>query len=121
MINALWVFLGCGLGGVLRYGTVALSALLFGVRFPYGIMLVNVIGSLVMGSVFARFEGSEVMKSLLLVGLLGGYTTFSSFSIDTLKLIESGQGLAAIANIVLSVGLCLLAVWLGYSLSKHVF
>lgn len=118
MIQALWVFLGCGLGGVLRYAVVALSAVLFGARFPYGILLVNVTGSLVMSYCFARFEGSDLIRPFLLLGLLGGYTTFSSFSMDTLKLVESGQIMSALANIVLSVGLSVLAVWSGYHLSK---
>jgi CrcB protein len=98
-------------------------AALTGPRFPWGTILINVIGSFVIG-LFAylttpvgRIPVSLDMRAFVLVGICGGYTTFSAFSLQTLELARSGHWLEAGGNIVLSVVLCLAAVWAGYALA----
>ncbi len=114
----LLIFIGAGLGGVFRYLISNLSYLLLGRQFPYGTLVVNVSGCFLMGLLFIlfleRFSGSgPQLRSFFLIGLMGGYTTFSSFSIETLNLFENGAPLAGLANILLSLILCLAATWLG--------
>lgn len=117
-LNTLLIFLGAGLGGVLRYWVSNWTHLLLGRQFPYGTLIVNISGCFLMGLLFVlileRFDdiGSE-LRAVLLIGLLGGYTTFSSFSIETINLFESGNWFSAIINIVLSAMLCVVAAWLG--------
>jgi CrcB protein len=118
LFNTLLIFVGAGCGGVLRYWISNLSYWFLGRQFPYGTLIVNVSGCFLMGLVFIllieRFDGiAPQLRSLLLIGLLGGYTTFSSFSIETLNLFENGAPLAGVTNILLSVILCLAATWLG--------
>ena len=88
-----------------------------GRTFPYGTLSVNVIGSLLMGFLYVlfieRLSVDGAWRSLLLVGFLGAFTTFSTFSIETLNLVEEGAILKALANIIVSVVVCLLAVWAG--------
>lgn len=80
--------------------------------FPWGTLLVNVIGCAVIGAV-AAFSDRAWVKPLVMVGVLGGFTTFSSFGLQTLTLLNDGQTLKALAYVVLSIVLCLVAVWLG--------
>ena len=118
MLNTLLIFLGAGLGGVSRYWISNITYGFLGRQFPYGTLVVNISGCFLMGLLFVllleRFNGiGPQLRALLLIGFLGGYTTFSSFSIETLNLFENGARLAGIANILLSVTLCLTATWLG--------
>ncbi len=118
MNNVILIFVGAGLGGVLRYWLSSGLHALLGKQFPYGTLFVNVSGSLLMGFLFIvimdRFQGlGPQLRSLLLIGLLGGYTTFSSFSIETVNLIENGQWLGASMNVLLSTLLCIAAAWAG--------
>ncbi|MBA3661557.1 MAG: fluoride efflux transporter CrcB [Gammaproteobacteria bacterium] len=118
MLDTLLIFVGAGCGGVFRYWISNISYLFLGRQFPYGTLIVNVSGCFLMGILFVllieRLNGvGPQLRSLLLIGLLGGYTTFSSFSIETLNLFENGAPLAGVANILLSVTLCLAATWLG--------
>ena len=115
-----WVMLGSALGGGARYWCSGIAAHHFGYAFPAGTILVNVVGSFVIGF-FAtltepdgRFLVSTEARLFVMVGLCGGYTTFSSFSLQTLTLIREGQAGLAGANIGLSFALCMLAVWLGH-------
>lgn len=124
MQNTLLIFFGCGFGGLFRYWIANLAYLLLGRSFPYGTLIVNVSGAFIMGllTVLAQERLSSMeapMRPLLLIGLLGGYTTFSSFSMETFVLIESANFLGAALNIILSVSLCLLAVWLGVLLGRQ--
>ena len=119
-VTYLWVALGSALGGVARYGASSAIANAFGQTFPWGTLLVNVTGSFVIGF-FASLTGPDgrVMvapdtRQFVMVGICGGYTTFSSFSLQTLTLVQDGEMLRAGMNIAGSVGLCLAAVWLGY-------
>ena len=116
--NTTLIFLGAGVGGVLRYWVSTLTYSIVGKQFPYGTLLVNVTGCLLMGLLFVltmeRFDGfGPQLRSLLLIGLLGGYTTFSSFTIETVNLIENGQWAYASANILLSALCCIAATWIG--------
>jgi fluoride exporter len=106
------------MGGVLRYWLSTHIYTLFGKQFPYGTLFVNVSGCFLMGFLFVlimdRFDGmAPQLRSLLLIGLLGGYTTFSSFSIETINLVENGQWFFACINIFLSTILCIVAAWVG--------
>lgn len=111
------VFAGAGLGGALRHGVNQMTAHLFGFEFPYGTLAVNVIGSLVMGLLveYLAFKGglSQELRLLLTTGLLGGFTTFSTFSLDTIVLWERGQGGVAMAYVALSIVLSVGALLAG--------
>jgi len=124
MIHTLLIFLGAGVGGVLRYGISNLTYGLLGRQFPYGTLVVNASGSFLMGVLFVllldRFNGiGPQLRSFILIGFLGGYTTFSSFSIETLHLFESGAWLSASLNICLSITICLALTWLGMLGGRH--
>ena len=117
-MNTILIFIGAGLGGVFRYWVASATYFFLGRQFPYGTLIVNVSGCFLMGLLFSiiserLYDIAPQLRSLLLIGLLGGYTTFSTFSIETLNLFENGAWLNAGLNIVLSVALCMLAVWTG--------
>lgn len=115
-----WIGLGSALGGMGRYWCSGVIARAFGETFPWGTIVVNVSGSLIIGflatlmSPDGRLLVPTDARAFLAIGLLGGYTTFSSFSLQTLNLVRDGEWLWATANIFLSLTLCLAAVWLGY-------
>jgi len=117
----LWIALGSALGGVGRYALSSAIANWFGQGFPWGTLIINVTGSFVIGF-FAALTGPDGRllvaadtRQFVMVGLCGGYTTFSSFSLQTLTLAQDGEFLRAALNIGGSVLLCLVAVWLGYA------
>ena len=119
MASYFWIAIGSALGGIARYWCSGLAARLIGETFPWGTLMVNVIGSFIIGF-FATLTGPDgrllvpsVARQFVMIGLCGGYTTFSSFSLQTLSLASDGEYLYAGANTVLSVVLCLLAVWVG--------
>jgi fluoride exporter len=116
-----WIFLGSGLGGLLRFLCSGLVARAFGETFPWGTLLVNVIGSFLIG-LYAIVTGPDgrllvgsTARQFVMIGVFGGYTTFSSFSLQTLNLARDGQWALAAANIILSLVLCLGGVWLGFA------
>jgi len=115
----LWVALGGALGSVFRYMLSNMVARFAGEAIPWGTLLVNVLGSFVIGwFAIATTSGGRVaatpeFRAFVMVGVCGGFTTFSSFSLQTLALFEDGEPLRASANILLSVALCLASVWLG--------
>ncbi|WP_036257162.1 fluoride efflux transporter CrcB [Methylocapsa aurea] len=116
-----WIMLGSALGGAARYWVSGFVANHFGETFPWGTILVNISGSFVIGF-FATLTGpdgrllvSSTARIFVMVGLCGGYTTFSSFSLQTLILAREGEWLRAGANAGLSLVLCFLAVWLGHA------
>ena len=126
MWNALLVFIGGGLGSVARWGASGLIANTVGETFPWGTLFVNVSGSFVIG-LFATVTGPEgrwlassTFRQFFMWGICGGYTTFSSFSLQTLTLVEDGQWFKAGANSVLSLALCLAGVWLGHILALSI-
>jgi fluoride exporter len=121
VITYLWIALGGALGSVARFGCSSLIAHWFGERFPWGTMIVNITGSFIIGAFSAltgpdgRLLVSPDARLFITVGICGGYTTFSSFSLQTLNLVRDGEFAYAGLNIVLSVFACLAAVWLGYA------
>jgi fluoride exporter len=124
MMAYMWVAIGGALGSMARYWVSGVVAERFGMAFPWGTLIINVGGSFVIGIVgaVAGPEGPMDARSrafasqFLMFGICGGYTTFSSFSWNTLQLMHDRQWLYAGGNILLSVMLCLIAVWLGYML-----
>ncbi len=118
------VFLGAGVGGVLRHGVNIAAARVLGVDFPYGTAIINVSGSLIMGLLigwltFRTGEGwTQHVRLFVATGVLGGYTTFSTFSLETVLLIERNQiGLAAL-YVGASVALGILGLWAGLALVR---
>jgi CrcB protein len=123
MNHYLIVFLGGGIGAALRHGVNRVSLAWFGPGFPVGTLLVNIVGSLAMGlliGIFAAMEPvSNNMRLFIATGILGGFTTFSAFSLDALTLWERGElGLAAL-YVVASVLLSLAAIGAGFFLSRN--
>jgi CrcB protein len=116
------VTVGSAVGGLARYGLSGVVARSFGETFPWGTLVVNVTGSFLIG-LFATVTGpdgrllaSPVTRQFWMIGIFGGFTTFSSFSLQTLSLAQDGEWLRAGGNVVLSVVLCLVCVWLGAAL-----
>lgn len=116
----LWIAAGSAVGGVSRYFCSGVAARLIGETFPWGTLLVNVAGSFIIGF-FATLTApdgrvfvSSTVRQTVMTGFCGGYTTFSSFSLQTLNLAQDGEWFYAGANITLSVVLCLIAVWAGF-------
>ena len=120
MITYFWIAVGSALGGMARYGCQSAVTNWFGQIFPWGTLLVNVAGSFVIGF-FATLTGPDGRvlvandtRLFVMVGVCGGFTTFSSFSLQTLSLAQDGEILRAGLNIGASVMLCLVSVWLGH-------
>jgi fluoride exporter len=121
-----WIAAGSALGGIARFWCSGVIARAFGETFPWGTLIVNVSGSLLIGIVAALtgpdgriFLGSTARLALM-AGFCGGYTTFSSFSLQTLSLVQDGEWWLAGANIALSVVACLVAVWAGYAFATSI-
>ena len=119
----LWIALGSALGGMARYFCSGIAARWIGETFPWGTLMVNVAGSFIIGF-FATLSGPDgrvfvgsTARQFVMIGLCGGFTTFSSFSLQTLNLMQDGEWVYAGANITGSVILCLVAVWAGYVLA----
>lgn len=122
MTQTLSIALGGAVGSLLRFWVSTGVYGLLGRGFPYGTLAVNLIGSFLMGLLFAllteRMAASPEARALLLIGFLGGFTTFSSFSIETFNLIEQAEYLKAVTNAVLSVVVCLFLTWLGLLIGR---
>jgi len=114
---------GGALGALLRFWVASGVAAWLGRGFPYGTLLVNVSGSLAIGVLYIllleRADVGAVWRLFLMTGLLGAFTTFSTFSLETLVLIESGEYLKAGFNVLLSVILCLAAAYAGVLLGRQ--
>lgn len=121
----IWVAVGGALGSVFRYMLSGLVGRFAGEAMPWGTLAVNVIGSFVIGWFAAattsggRLFATPEFRTFVMVGLCGGFTTFSSFSLQTLALFDDGQPVRAIANIIASVVLCLVFVWLGTAMAQN--
>lgn len=126
MWNALWIFIGGGLGSLARWGVSGMIASRIGETFPWGTLVVNVTGSFIIGFFVAltgpdgRWLVSAGFRQFFTLGICGGYTTFSSFSLQTLALAQNGQWLKASANALFSLIFCLVGVWLGYLLAANI-
>ncbi len=120
----IFIAMGGAIGAVLRYGASLSVYSLLGRGFPYGTLFVNVTGSLLMGllgvMMLERFNIGPEWRAAVLVGVLGSFTTFSTFSIETLNLLEQGDVMRAVTNIVLSVLVCLVAVWFGVLIGRQI-
>ena len=122
MIQALLVAFGGAIGSVLRYYVGQWTLRLMGPAFPWGTLAVNVVGCFVIG-VFAeliarKFNASTELRLLLITGFLGGFTTFSAFSLDAISLFERGEAVAGGIYIAASVGLSMVAVMAGLGLMR---
>jgi CrcB protein len=121
-MNYLLVFVGGGVGATTRYWLQGVVYRFTGAGFPYGTLAVNVLGCFAIGALMAVFEERFVvapaLRVFLSVGVLGGFTTFSSFSYETMTLLRDGSYLLGAANVVASVLTCLAATWLGLIIGK---
>lgn len=117
MTQVLAIGIGGAIGSLLRFWMSDWVHSFAGRGFPYGTLTVNVLGCLAMGVLFVllteRFSDNAVLRAGILIGVLGGFTTFSSFSIETFNLIEQGAHLKAFTNMALSLALCVGATWIG--------
>jgi len=124
MDRLLLIGLGGAIGSVLRYIVSTSTHQWMGRSFPYGTLSVNAIGSFLIGFLFIilldRVDGfSDTLRSFLIIGFLGGFTTFSSFSMETINLIENGEFFRSFLNIMISLILCLSLTWLGILLGRQ--
>lgn len=123
MTNIIAIAVGGAFGAVGRYATSMWVYHLMGRDFPYGTLAVNLFGSFAMGILsillIERINVAPELKSFLLVGFLGAYTTFSTFSIETVNLINHGEMIKAGVNMLLSVFVCVVACWLGMILGRQ--
>jgi CrcB protein len=125
-MTALWVMIGSALGGGARYWCSGFIARTIGETFPWGTLTVNAMGSLIIGLIAALtgpdgrlLMGTEA-RQFIMMGVLGGFTTFSSFSLQTLTLAQDGEWTRAGLNVVGSVVVCLVAVWAGWALGTAI-
>lgn len=122
MQNYLAVFLGAGLGGVLRYWSSNFVYKFLPTTFPYGTLFVNIVGSFLLGIIMYYLDTNQLMsqqtKIFLTVGFCGGLTTFSTFSFETINYMKEREFLLAGSNILLNVLLTLLVLFISYKLSK---
>lgn len=122
MINFVFIAIGGALGSVLRYLLSNLMGFYFKSPFPLATISINIIGSFLIGICYYFAKNSEFfnenLKLFLIIGLFGGFTTFSTFSLDIFKLVEQNQLLIAFTYILLSVFLSIIAVFMGYFISK---
>jgi len=120
-MTVLWIAVGGALGSLARYYLSEALALAFGAAFPWGTVLVNISGSFLIGFVaggggeHGRWIESAFARQFLMVGLCGGYTTFSAFSLQTLSMLQAGDVARAGLNVAASVVLCVAAAGLGFT------
>lgn len=119
-----WIAAGGAVGALARYGVMVLAAQLWGAAFPWGTLTVNVVGSFILGVLIEAFalvwSAGEGVRAFLVVGMLGAFTTFSTFSLDVVTLYERGAMAAAAAYVLASVILSVLAVFAGLALARAV-
>jgi CrcB protein len=125
MIAYALVAAGGALGSVGRFWLAMAVGRLTGPEFPWGTILINILGSFVIGwfgaltATDGRFPASADTRAFVMAGICGGFTTFSAFSLQTVELLRAGQGLRALANVAVSVLVCLAATALGLILARH--
>ena len=122
-MSYLLVFIGGGCGSILRHAVNVAGPRVFGTGFPYGTLIINITGSLVMGLVagYLAFKGeaSQPWRLFLMTGVLGGYTTFSAFSLEAMLLYERGEWLAALLYVVGSVVLAIAGLAAGLAIMRQ--
>src|SRR5215472_7592089 len=126
MGSYIWIAVGSALGGVARYWCSGVAARLVGETFPWGTIGVNILGSFIIGF-FATLTGPDgrvyvptLGRQFVMIGICGGYTTFSAFSLETLQLLRAHRPAAAVAYVLLSLLLGLIAVWLGHAAAQRI-
>jgi CrcB protein len=125
IISFIAVFAGGGIGSLCRYAVSLLTKARFGHAFPIGTLIVNLIGCFVIGYLGARFERIHIAqipqetRDLCVIGILGGFTTFSAFGFETVGLLRNGAWAAAASNVLLNVVLGIGLVWLGFWLGRR--
>ena len=123
-MNLAAVATGGALGSGLRYMVQTVTHSMLGHDFPYGTLMVNTVGSLLIGYLALALpeldESAPYLRLLIITGVLGGFTTYSAFSIDTLQLIQDGQLSKAGLNIIFTLSTCFVAVWGGYLLGRGI-
>lgn len=122
MINYILVSAGAAVGGALRYGISNYIQRHISVIFPYGTLVVNVAGSFILGMIMFYLNDKEIigneMRLFLAVGFCGGFTTFSTFSYETLNLLRDAEFMLALFNVFLNLFLCIIGVYFAYIISK---
>ena len=115
-----WITVGSALGGIARYFCSGVAARMIGETFPWGTLIVNVAGSFIIGF-FATLTGPDgrvfvgtTTRQFVMVGFCGGYTTFSSFSLDALNMARDGEWAKVVSYVFGSLVFCMLGVWLGH-------
>ncbi|HFC76646.1 MAG TPA: fluoride efflux transporter CrcB [Candidatus Moranbacteria bacterium] len=122
-MNLVAIAIGGAVGALLRFWVSSGVYYILGKEFPYGTLAVNILGSFLMGFLYILFLErviSSELRAIVLIGLLGAFTTFSTFSIETMNLLLDGEQTKALLNIFLSVSFCLLATWLGMLLARQI-
>ncbi len=122
MMSYFFVAIGGALGAILRYGVSLIAAQIAGTSFPWGTFAVNLIGSFLIGFLWQWFERIPItpnLRTFIFIGVLGAFTTFSSYTLDSLKLWQAGKVWLGLLNVVGSNGLGLTAVALGYLSAKQ--
>lgn len=118
------IAIGGATGAIFRYLVSTGVYSLFGREFPYGTLAVNVLGSLLMGFLFVllveRMDMTPVIRAAILIGFLGSFTTFSTFSMETLTLLENREHLKAFMNVFMSMSLCISATWFGLIIGRQI-
>lgn len=122
MLKYFFVSLGAGIGGAFRYWLSGFVHNVLPAYFPFGTLAVNILGSFILGIIIFYFDENELIsqniKLLLTVGFCGGFTTFSTFSLETINLMRESELILAFFNILLNILLCLVGVYVAYILSK---
>ena len=123
MLKIILIFVGSGIGGILRYALQGWVQRLVNVSFPLGTLAVNLIGCFIIGVLAATFSGPILIREEyrigLTVGIIGGFTTFSTFGLETFNLANDGQLRVAAANVLASCLLGFVAVWIGYRIAER--
>nr|MBS0038001.1 fluoride efflux transporter CrcB [Saprospiraceae bacterium] len=121
MMYLIWLMLGGAMGTLGRYLITLLSIKFWGLQFPFGTLIVNAVGSLMIGFIWGMWDAKDLkpeIKAFLIMGVLGGFTTFSAYSVETLSLFKAGQIKLALVNILANNLLSLVMVFLGYVIGK---
>ena len=123
--NLLYIACGGAIGAVSRFSIGLFMTSVYGPSFPFGTLVVNVLGSFLMGCCAAYFSfvhgTTHPLALFIMIGFLGAFTTFSSFSLETLNLILNAQPLVALSNVIINVVVCIIAVTAGMFLVKYFY
>jgi CrcB protein len=120
----IFIAAGGAIGALMRFGVSNGIHALFGRGFPYGTLTANVLGSFLIGifyiALVERLSLGPEWRALIIIGLLGAFTTFSSFSLETFNLVENGELIKAVLNVFANVLICLIATWIGILLAREI-